>query len=196
MTARRMTVGPTVEPVSLAEARLHLRLSQGSHDEDALLERCIQAAREEVEERTWRALLTQTWVLHLCGFPPNGESIRLPKPPLQSVSSIAYTSASGDAQTLDAAAYVVDDVSEPGRVRPSYGTLWPAARDEPGSVVVTFVAGWTEPALVPARARQAILVKVADLYDHERSTHTLGVSDTRNAEAFTTLCELVQVRYP
>ena len=50
------TVQPTTEPVTLAEAQLHLRLdlfgSPPSHPDDTLVETLITAARENAEQYT------------------------------------------------------------------------------------------------------------------------------------------------
>ena len=54
-----LTTAPAVEPISLAEAKAHLRLD--ASDEDALLTALITAARMFVERTLGVALITQSW---------------------------------------------------------------------------------------------------------------------------------------
>ena len=161
--ALTVVTAPASEPVSLVEAKEHLRVS---HDEEnVLIEQLIQSAREQVENDTARALFTQTLRLSLDRFPSGPDNaIRLPRPPLASVSSIAYVDTAGDSQTLSGAAYQVDAYSEPGRVVPVYGTSWPSARCQPNAVTVQYVAGWTA-GTMPAAAKQLVLLWVSHLYD-------------------------------
>lgn len=58
-----LTVPPTGEPLTLAEAKLHLRVDL--NDDDALITALISAAREQVEFLTGQRLMTQTWDLDL-----------------------------------------------------------------------------------------------------------------------------------
>ena len=57
------TVEPALEPVTLAEAKAHMRL--GHDSEDALIAGLIRAARDEVERTTGTALIDQDWRLAL-----------------------------------------------------------------------------------------------------------------------------------
>lgn len=57
---------PAAEPVTLAEARAHLRLEVA--DDDAYLLSLITMARQYVEEVCWRGLVKQTWELVLDSF--------------------------------------------------------------------------------------------------------------------------------
>jgi uncharacterized phiE125 gp8 family phage protein len=57
------TVEPAAEPVTLAEAKAHLRLADSS--EDDLLTGLIRAARQDVERATGMALIDQHWRLVL-----------------------------------------------------------------------------------------------------------------------------------
>jgi len=102
---------PTEEPVTLAEIKAHLHIS--STAEDSLLTLYAQMAREAVENECWRALMAQTWVLYLTSWPTDG-IIDLPRPPLQSVTHIKYSSA-GAVHTWPESNYLVYTGIEPGR---------------------------------------------------------------------------------
>jgi uncharacterized phiE125 gp8 family phage protein len=142
------------------EAKAHLRVT--ADDEDAYITTLITVARQWVENHTKRALITQTWDLVCDHFP--GE-FKMPLPPLQSVTSIAYTDTAGNGQTLLAADYQVDAVGNlHGRIRPASGMSWPKTRAEMNAVTVKFVAGFGDDAGdVPEQIRQAILIMIAEL---------------------------------
>ena len=76
---------PAVEPVSTAEAKLHLRVD--IDEDNTLIDAFVQTAREHVEDVTARAMITQTWEWYADAFPA-GDRIELLLPPLQSVTSI------------------------------------------------------------------------------------------------------------
>lgn len=58
---------PAVEPVSLAEAKAHLRLE--IDDDDDLVSALISAARQKCESRLTRAFVTSGWRFTTDGFP-------------------------------------------------------------------------------------------------------------------------------
>jgi len=158
---------PATEPVTLTEAKAHLRVD-GSAD-DTLITALIVAARQAAEQITGRALITQTWDLMLDAFEP---TIELPMPALQSVTSVKYLDSNGAEQTLASGNYKVDAVSEPGRIIPAYGLDWPATRDEINSVTVRFVAGYGAAAAVPQPIKQWMLLKIGELYENREGTQT------------------------
>lgn len=168
----KRTVAPAIEPVTLAETKAHLRVD--TSDDDALITALITAAREYVEGASRRALITQTWRYSLDSW-PEGDEIELPKPPLQSVSSVKYYADDGTEYTLSTFAYIVDTDSEPGRIALAYGESWPSLTLYPaGAIRITYVAGYGDAAsAVPQHLRQAILMLVAHWYEN-RETTTIG----------------------
>src|SRR6185503_18504563 len=76
---------PLIEPVTLADAKLHLKVD--TSDDDALIARLITAARASAEWHTGRALNTQGWILWLDCWPQCGV-IEIPLSPLQRVSTV------------------------------------------------------------------------------------------------------------
>lgn len=79
----KLKTAPTVEPVTLEEAKLHLRVDSG--DDNTLITALILTARQLAERETKRAFVTQTWQMYL---DQASAVIEIPKPPLQSVESI------------------------------------------------------------------------------------------------------------
>jgi uncharacterized phiE125 gp8 family phage protein len=166
------TPGPDVEPLTLAETKDHLR--ETATGQNTLISELIQAAREDGEERTWRAWITQKWDLALDHFPAGDGPIQVPKPPLQSVQHVRYVNATGGTSTLPATGYTVDAHSEPGRITPAFGTHWPTTRDVPSAVTVQFTAGYGATGSdVPRRLRQAALLSVADWYENRGDTESV-----------------------
>lgn len=147
---------PATEPVTLTELQTHLRVTV--NEESELITSLGKAARETVERLTGRSLITQTLRLTLDEFPD--WEIRLPRPPLVSVTSITYVDAAGTTQTLSASLYRVDTYSEPGRIEPAYGEVWPSAREVAGAVNVLYVAGYGAAAAVPYNLKLAIKLLV------------------------------------
>ena len=157
----KLISAPGVEPITLAEAKAHLRVE---HDaEDSLIAMLIAAARQSAEQRLGRALIHQTWELILDAFPC--AEIKLPKPPVASITSIVYLDANGDEQTLAGTAYTLDADLLPGWVLPAYGTEWPATLDSANALRVRFVAGYgADGSAVPAPIRQWMLITLGTFY--------------------------------
>lgn len=144
-----------------------------THADDDLVTRHIKTARVEVENFLNRALITQTWDMYLEGFPGNGE-ILVPRPPLQSVTHVKYKDTAGVLQTWGTANYIVDTMSDDqqGRIALAYGISWPSTYAEIQAVQIRFVAGYGVAANVPDKFKDAILLKVADLYQNRGDRET------------------------
>lgn len=160
---------PAFEPVSLQEAKDHLRLEVG--DDDAQVTADILGARQWVEEYLWRGLVTQTWELTLGGFPCE-DQVELPKGNLASITSVTYVDGDGATQTLATTEYVADAVSVPGKVRLAYGKSWPGTRYQWNAVKVRYVVGWAV-ADVPQPIKNAMKLLISQLYEH-RTPEVVG----------------------
>lgn len=167
MALRKLT-DATIEPVSLAEARAHLRAATTA--EDALITSIITAARQACEDRLQRTLLQTDWELTLDAFPC---AIPLRMPSVMSVQSIQYVDEDGVTQTLSPSSYQVDDKSEPGWVVPAYGYAWPTTREQINAVTVGYRCGYgTTAAAVPGPIKSWILLMVGSLYENRETVVT------------------------
>lgn len=162
---------PSEEPVTLQEAKAHLRVDDT--EQDAWITRAMTAAREFCETFQGRSYTTQRLALSLERW-PSGRSIYLPRPPLQSVEAVAYTLADGTPRTLDPSLYIVDTASEPGAIHLRPGASWPSDPLDAGLPIrVEFTAGYGAADKVPLRAVQAILLLVGHWYE-SRETVVIG----------------------
>lgn len=162
-------VEPAVEPVTLDEAKLHLR--EDGSAQDAYINSLITASREYVENDILVALNTQQWQRKLDWFPRDfWEPILLPRPPLQSVESVTFIDDAGNEQTLDTGAYIVDTDSTAGRVWRHPDVQWPETDlGRPNAVTVSYTAGYGSAASdVPEPLRHAIKLLVAQLFENRQ----------------------------
>jgi len=154
------TVAPTTTPVTLAEAKDHLRVDINA--QDALITRMINTATEDAEHECGRALMPQTWLLQLDAFPA---VIELTRVPVVAITSIVYDDTTGTPQTLSNTLYRLNNADESGiaTVKPAFGKTWPATQQQDNAVRVTFTAGYTDAASVPESIKQWILLMVGTL---------------------------------
>jgi len=149
-----LVTGPTTEPVTLAEAKAHLR-ADGSDDDDYITT-LITTARQAAENYTRRAFITQTWQYSCDRL---SSTIRLPHQPIQNVASVTI-----DGTELSTDNYDVDIAS--GRIKP----LARYTADDIGGIVITYTAGYGDLASdVPAQISQAILLTIGHLYENRES---------------------------
>jgi uncharacterized phiE125 gp8 family phage protein len=158
---------PAVEPVTLAEAKAHLRVDVS--DDDSLISAIVKAAREFVEEYLDRSLIHTQWTLRTDAFPFEFE---LPRPPMAQAGTttatvVTYTLETQATATLITAEYRVDRASTPGVIRTTYAGTWPGHLYDENAVSVTWWGGYGDDGTsVPAAIRSAILMMVSHLYEH------------------------------
>lgn len=152
---------PATEPITVAEAKQHARISHD--DDDATVNRFIVTARETGEEYMSRGFFTQTWQMTLDWW---YDAIYLPRAaPLQSVTTVQYYDTTGTLQVLATSVYDIDTVSRPARIVLKPGQNWPALQSTRFTprVIITYVIGWTSVDLIPERIKQGIRMYVAYL---------------------------------
>jgi len=164
MGYRYKVISVPAEPISLSEAKTHVRVD--TDDEDLYIASLITAARELVESTIDRALAPQTLALYLDTFPPG--AIELARPPLQSVTGVSYKDCNGATVTLTPNTdYLVDADSPTGRIVPAYGKAWPSFTPWPvNPIKVEYSAGTAE---CPAPIRHAMLLMVGHMYANRES---------------------------
>lgn len=141
---------PTVEPIHLTDAKLHLGLATTAADavlytdDDQKIQRNIVTARMEAENETCKALVLRIYNLVIDEWPCR--EISLPMPPLRAVDSITYTTTDGVEHTLAATEYDVDTTTHPGRVVLGYDKEWPDDELTPTNPIrIRYRAGYVVP---------------------------------------------------
>jgi len=168
----KVTVQPQSEPISLTEAKLDLRVD--SSDENDLIEMYITAAREMIEKRTGRSLITQTRTVKLDYFPLM-DTIKLPNGAVQSVTSITYYDKDNVVQTFASSGYWVDTDSDICRI--VVDNSWPSTYDRPNAVTITYVAGYGSNSTdVPYPLRKAMLFLIGHFYENRQNVIVSGSS--------------------
>ena len=176
---------PAGEPISLAEAKLHLRVD--FDDDDSLIQVLISAARQAAETLTNRQFVTARWRMVLDSFPgPSlmgvpagqtftlpGHAVLLPKSPVASVVEIRYLDMAGAWQVMPVANYTVDSACEPARITPVFGQIWPIALPQIGAVSVIFDAGYGNASAVPEGIKTWIKLRVGSLYVHREEVASM-----------------------
>lgn len=161
-----LVTAPTVEPLTLDETKAHLRVE--SDDENGLIYAWIVAARRYCEAYTGRAFLPQTWDLKCDAFPCAYDSIRLPMPPVTSVTSVTYLDTSGASQTWSSSLYLTDlptgPRAAPARITPAYAQYYPPTYNVMNAVTVRFVAGYATQELVPYEIKVAMRLLIGHWY--------------------------------
>lgn len=154
------TVDPSVEPVTLAEAKAQLRIAHDS--EDDFLSGLLRAARGEIEQATGRALIDQSWRLALDAWPASA-TVLLRRAPVREVLSVTVYGAEGEAEVLDPGGYELDAVSCPARL---HFARRPAPGKAMNGIEIDFAAGYGEAGTdVPDLLKRAIMVLVAHWYE-------------------------------
>jgi len=178
-----LKTAPTVEPISLDEAKRHLRIDIDETDHDDYLQDLIVVARHQVEMITWRKLITQTWTAFLQDW-PGGNYIELPFGKLQSVtpevidgvSGIKYTDTDGDTYSWVSTEYIVDTNYQHGRITLADGYTWPNETLYPSNPIeIVFICGYGLATSVPPQIKQAMKMIMSELFEN-RETSLIGVS--------------------
>ena len=167
-----------------------VEVEAATHAEDTLLESLITAARERAEFLTGRAIITQTWTGYLDEFPADDEII-LPKPILESVTSVKYRDKdwedADDWETMDEDDYIESITGFKGKIVLAYGKSWPSYTEYPvDAVAIEFKCGYGDAASdVPELIRRAILLDAATLYEY-RENIISGVATSEIPAPYTT----------
>ena len=169
-TTTVLKTAPTVEPVSLSEAKEHCHLENDFMDQDDYILTLIKASRRWAGAYTFRKFITQTWTLYANAW-PMCDYFELPFGNLQSVSSVKYTDSDGDESTWSSSNYIVDTSSPFGRVTLGYSKTWPSVTLYPSNpIAIEFVCGYGDAGSdVDDDIVHAIKLRIGDMYEIRES---------------------------
>lgn len=173
----KCTTQPSEEPLSIQEAKNHLRVDDDMTADDVLIRALIAAARQYAESECQRVFVTQSWQLVLDSFPGallsgqspgyfNASVLELHRPTVQTIDSIQYLDMGNTWQTMPPTDYVADLNAAPARITPVFGRIWPITLPQIASVKVNFTAGYGAAAAVPEGIKAWIKIRLATLYEN------------------------------
>lgn len=157
----KVTEAPETEPLTLDEAKAHLKVD--SSDEDAYITLLLKASRKMCETYAGLSFATQTRQVKLDSFPCG--SIILPYGPVQSVESMIYIDPDGvETELFVDDDFLIDLSNGLTRVSP-VGTNWPTADNINGAITIEYISGYDD---IPEEAKVAILLTLASLYENRQ----------------------------
>jgi uncharacterized phiE125 gp8 family phage protein len=146
---------PSVEPITLEEAKAHLRVT--SDDEDDYIQSLIPVAREWGETFQGRSWITRSIDYFIDAWPQS--PVQLPRPPIQEITSVKYATDDGE-YTLAQDEYMLDPL---GRLH----IYKPPPDGDVRYMKITYKAGYgDDPASLPHRVKQAMLLLIGHWYEN------------------------------
>ena len=148
------------EPISLTEAKLHLRLTdiEGDPSEDTLILDLISSAREYCEQYTGRNFPGKTYEYYLDEFP---DIIELPEESVNSIMSIIYKDEEEKEATVDSSSYILSE----DNIALLEGNSWPVfVPYAENPIKITFKTG-----TVPHPVKQAMLLLIGHWYTNREA---------------------------
>lgn len=158
--AATITTPAAAEPVSLAEAKAHVRVDHS--DDDTLLGVVIAAARAHIEKYCGQRFAGQTLTAKCDDF---ADFARLEDGPINSITSVVYLDENGDSQTLSTDVYELRVDGIEAAIVLKYNQTWPVIRLG-SQITVVMAAGH---ASAPADVKAAMLLLIGHLYEHREA---------------------------
>ncbi|MGE0699675.1 MAG: head-tail connector protein [Hyphomicrobiaceae bacterium] len=167
-----MTSGPALEPVSLVEAKAHLRVDHMA--EDALIQSLIVTSRLHIEAALGLALITQGWSMFLDRWPRSGR-LQLPLRPVAAIAQVRLWNEDGTSQLLSPDHFLLDGLGLPPRLVPLATAPTLAPGRAVNGVEIDFTAGFgAAPSDVPAPIRHALLLLIAHWHENREPVEIGG----------------------
>lgn len=170
-----LVTAPSAVPITLADAKLHLRVDTADTSQDSVITALISAAVAHLDGWTGilgRCLIAQTWRQDFDRF---SRCLRLPLFPVASITSVKYDDESAVSNTVDAANYALlnDDLGAYVEFKTTYS--FAGLNVERPAVHVTYVAGDADAASVPQAIKQAMLLLIGAWFEN-REESAIGVT--------------------
>ena len=163
MSSWQITVEPASEPISLQEAKDHLRVDFS--DEDDYIETLIKSARRYCEAYCNTVFITQTWRQNENQW---SNPIELKVNPVISVTSLKYYDTNEAQQTItdNANNYQKDLNSDVAKIYDGLVNTFPAIGDTVNPIEIITVCGYGAASDVPDDIKHAIKFMVSYFYEN------------------------------
>lgn len=161
--AHKVITPPTVEPITLAEAKAWCRIDDAT--QDGIVQMLIAFARDWAEDFTGKAFADQTWETVLDYFPADGIQL---DGTVKSIESVFYIDENMDEQTIAASGYTLDNYSNPNWLLLASGESRPSVGSVANAVRVRYVVGGT---VAPA-VKAAMMLLISHLNENREAVVT------------------------
>ena len=163
---------PPLEPVSLAGAKEFLRVD---HDhEDGLIADMIRAARQRIEEMARASLITRRRLFTTSRVCVSG--VRLNHGPIKQIHKVSVIEANENIIDIALSDLRINLRASPANILVSKRELFSDYAADPCALSIEFDGGYgAEKDQVPMQLRQAILLLVAQHYEHRDEAITRPV---------------------
>lgn len=143
---------PASEPITLAEAKLYLRVD--SNSEDSLITDLIVAARMSAEAWLKSSLITQSWKLVYNDY--LDDAVALPMSPIVNIASVVVVNRDATTQTISASNYYLN-AAKNMLLFDNYVSGF--------SIEITYNTGYGTASQIPYPIKYGILAHIAAMYD-------------------------------
>ena len=180
MRAFKVVTAATENPITLTEAKTHLKVDTTA--DDTFITNLIKSATSSAQEYTNRFFIQTT--IQQVG--DKWEDIsNLFKSPVLSVTNIKYVDPDGTLQTLNTDIYFLDDVNKPARIGLKPNQSYPEIINRLNAVQVNYIVGLAAgPDEVDEGIRQALLLTIGNWYQNRQAvvTGTIATELPMNAK--------------
>jgi uncharacterized phiE125 gp8 family phage protein len=173
---------PAYEPMTLAEAKLYLRINTVS--EDSLISDLIVAARMAAESYLSRSLITQTWKLAYNDYIPN--TVFLPMGPVIAITNVTIYNPDGSSQIVDSVGYYLNAAKDSLVMN---SPLFALNIGIGSRIEITYTAGYGDSSAVPKPIKFGMLAHMAALYD-SRGTMSDGMLPEQSSQLYAPFREM------
>ncbi len=160
----KRVAAPTLRPVSLDEAKTHLKVS--GTDEDTLITTYLDASIAACENKLQTAIMDTNFVLYQRSF---CQHLNLQKNWVTQINSVKYYDENGTQQTINSSNYTLQDFKVPNVLYFNSNYSFPSTDTREFSVEVNFNAGSMAASGVLPNIRAAIFLEVGDRYENRQN---------------------------
>ena len=161
---------PATEPITLAEAKEHLRVDFS--DEDDYITALITTARKYCEDYTNRVFITQTWRQNNDSF---GRYIKLKVNPVISLTSLKYYDTTETQQTItdNSDNFQKDFNSDVASLHEGLVNAFPSVGDTINPIEIITVCGYGAAEDVPMNIKHAMKIMISHLYENREGVNVV-----------------------